>query len=156
MDFYEAPDGAPYCIKCATRLPSEPPPQSPPKPIKLPEPPPRATEPKEPHKKGSVEPGQTELLPTTEKAQVQTAQGPVPDRDADAQFNLGVMYDTGEGVPQDDAEAVRWFRLAAEQGVEFASKYLADPREDPYNPATQEAMRRGSRLAGPARFPPDR
>ena len=26
------------------------------------------------------------------------------------------MYDEGEGVPQDDAEAVRWYRLAAEQG----------------------------------------
>ena len=26
------------------------------------------------------------------------------------------MYGTGEGVPQDEAEAVRWFRLAAEQG----------------------------------------
>ena len=32
-----------------------------------------------------------------------------------AQFNLGVMYDTGEGVAQDAAEAVRWFRRAAEQ-----------------------------------------
>ena len=30
--------------------------------------------------------------------------------------NLGVMYDEGTGVPEDDAEAVRWFRLAAEQG----------------------------------------
>ena len=28
--------------------------------------------------------------------------------DADAQHNLGVMYATGRGVPQDDAEAVRW------------------------------------------------
>ena len=36
--------------------------------------------------------------------------------DAVAQFNLGVMYATGEGVPQDDAEAARWYRLAAEQG----------------------------------------
>ena len=36
--------------------------------------------------------------------------------DASAQINLGVMYATGLGVPQDDAEAVRWFRLAAEQG----------------------------------------
>ena len=26
------------------------------------------------------------------------------------------MYDTGKGVPQDSAEAVRWHRLAAEQG----------------------------------------
>jgi hypothetical protein len=36
--------------------------------------------------------------------------------DADAQFNLGVMYDNGEGVPEDDAEAVKWYRRAAEQG----------------------------------------
>ena len=36
--------------------------------------------------------------------------------DADAQFNLGVRYDIGLGVPQDDAEAVRWYRLAADQG----------------------------------------
>ena len=36
--------------------------------------------------------------------------------DANAQFNLGVMYDNGEGVSEDDVEAVRWWRLAAEQG----------------------------------------
>ena len=40
--------------------------------------------------------------------------------DADAQFNLGVMYANGEGVPQDDAEAVRWYRLSADQGNAFA------------------------------------
>ena len=34
----------------------------------------------------------------------------------DAQFSVGVMYDTGEGVPQDYQEAVRWFHMAAEQG----------------------------------------
>ena len=34
---------------------------------------------------------------------------------ASAQYNLGVMYATGEGVPEDDAEAVRWYRMAAEQ-----------------------------------------
>ena len=37
--------------------------------------------------------------------------------DVDAQFNLGFMYGTGEGVPQDDAEALLWYWLAAEQGV---------------------------------------
>ena len=36
--------------------------------------------------------------------------------DAAAQFNLGLMYANGEGVPENDAEAVRWYRLAAEQG----------------------------------------
>ncbi len=35
---------------------------------------------------------------------------------AEAQYNLGVMYQLGLGVPQDDQEAIRWYRLAAEQG----------------------------------------
>ena len=33
-----------------------------------------------------------------------------------AQTLLGNMYADGEGVPENDAEAVKWFRLAAEQG----------------------------------------
>jgi uncharacterized protein len=33
-----------------------------------------------------------------------------------AQYNLGVMYAIGQGVPEDDAEAVKWYRKAAEQG----------------------------------------
>ena len=44
--------------------------------------------------------------------------------DAGAQGNLGWMYATGEGVPQDDAEAVRWYRLAAEQGYASAQYNL--------------------------------
>ena len=36
--------------------------------------------------------------------------------DTTAQWNLGVLYDTGEGVPQYDEEAVKWFTKAAEQG----------------------------------------
>jgi TPR repeat protein len=35
---------------------------------------------------------------------------------AGAQFNLGVMYEKGQGVPQDDKTAVKYYRLAAEQG----------------------------------------
>ena len=35
---------------------------------------------------------------------------------ADAQHNLGVMYHQGQGVPQDDKTAVKWYKLAAEQG----------------------------------------
>jgi len=45
---------------------------------------------------------------------------------AEAQFNLGVMYATGEGVPEDDAEAVRWYRLAADQGDAFAQFNLGE------------------------------
>ena len=41
---------------------------------------------------------------------------------AAAQFSLGLMYADGEGVPKDDAEAVRWYRLAAEQG-QAAAQY---------------------------------
>ena len=35
---------------------------------------------------------------------------------ASAQFNLGLMYDNGQGVPQDYAAAVSWYRKAADQG----------------------------------------
>jgi len=43
---------------------------------------------------------------------------------AGAQYNLGVMYRRGDGVPEDDAEAVRWYRLAAEQGYARAQYNL--------------------------------
>lgn len=35
---------------------------------------------------------------------------------AEAQFNLGIMYYRGDGVGQNPQEAMRWYRLAAEQG----------------------------------------
>jgi uncharacterized protein len=35
--------------------------------------------------------------------------------DADAQFHLGVMYESGQGVLRNDAEAIKWYRKAAEQ-----------------------------------------
>ena len=36
--------------------------------------------------------------------------------DVRAQYYLGVLYDTGEGVPQDNHEAMSWYHRAAEQG----------------------------------------
>ena len=33
-----------------------------------------------------------------------------------AQFNLALMYANGEGVPENDAEAFKWYRKAADQG----------------------------------------
>ncbi|SEP42856.1 Sel1 repeat-containing protein [Rhodospirillales bacterium URHD0017] len=46
--------------------------------------------------------------------------------DADAQNNLGTMYHTGKGVPQNYATAVSWFRRAADQGVAVAQDNLGD------------------------------
>jgi TPR repeat protein len=42
-----------------------------------------------------------------------------------AQYDLGVRYATGRGVPQDYAQAVKWFRLSADQGFSFAQYNLA-------------------------------
>ncbi len=44
--------------------------------------------------------------------------------DADAQNNLGAMYDAGDGIPENDAEAVKWYLLAAEQGNSIAQNNL--------------------------------
>ena len=41
---------------------------------------------------------------------------------AEAQIGLGVMYEFGRGVPQDDAAAHMWFSLAIAQGLEEAQK----------------------------------
>ena len=67
---------------------------------------------------------QDEPPPTTEGARQDDAEDAVlsslrekaEQGDAYAQFNLGIMYAKGQGVPQDDKEAVRWVRAAAEQG----------------------------------------
>ena len=41
-----------------------------------------------------------------------------------AQFNIGVMYAHGKGVPEIDTEAARWYRKAAEQGDADAQSNL--------------------------------
>jgi TPR repeat protein len=41
--------------------------------------------------------------------------------DANAQYNLGVFYDNGLGVPQDKVRAYMWFNLSAAQGREGAA-----------------------------------
>ncbi len=44
--------------------------------------------------------------------------------DANAQYNFGVMYESGRGVRQDYAVAARWYRWAAEQGNASAQARL--------------------------------
>ena len=43
---------------------------------------------------------------------------------AEAQVQLGYVYARGDGVPEDDAEALRWYRIAAEQGNRLAQVRL--------------------------------
>jgi len=43
-----------------------------------------------------------------------------------AQFNLGTMYENGEGVAKDKKTAERWYRKAAEQGYAQALSKLAE------------------------------
>ena len=45
-------------------------------------------------------------------------------RTAAEQYNLGVRYAKGEGVPKDSGEAARWYRRAAEQGLANAQHNL--------------------------------
>jgi len=43
-----------------------------------------------------------------------------------AQYVLGVMYQLGEAVPQDNTEAVKWLRRAADQGLAVAQFALGE------------------------------
>lgn len=45
--------------------------------------------------------------------------------EAEAQYNLGSLYASGKGVPQDFARARQWYARAAEQGDEAAKKRVA-------------------------------
>ncbi len=42
-----------------------------------------------------------------------------------AQYNLGVLYDSGSGVKRDYLEAAKWYRRSAEQGTPLAQYRLA-------------------------------
>jgi len=44
--------------------------------------------------------------------------------DAGARFNLGFMYENGQGVTQDYKQAVKWYRKSAEQGDAAAQHNL--------------------------------
>ena len=64
------------------------------------------------HEKGDYVRAYKEIRPLAEQG------------DPRAQYNLGTMYLNGQGVPQDDFEAVNWFRKAADQGFAQAQVSL--------------------------------
>ena len=54
--------------------------------------------------------------------------------DPKAQYQLGVMYDNGLGVPKDSSEAIRWWRRAAEQGNKDAQAHIVAEQSEPAQP----------------------
>jgi hypothetical protein len=44
---------------------------------------------------------------------------------AESQYVLSILYDAGQGLPQDDAQAANWERKAAEQGHAYAQANLS-------------------------------
>jgi hypothetical protein len=44
--------------------------------------------------------------------------------DVEAQYNLGLMYENGQGVLQDYKEAIKWYKKSAEQGDKHAQSNL--------------------------------
>jgi hypothetical protein len=43
---------------------------------------------------------------------------------AEAMYNLGLMFEYGRGVQKDEAESTRWYRKAADAGHKFAQDYI--------------------------------
>ena len=65
--------------------------------------------------------------------------------DAEAQYKLGFMYEGSDSVPEDYAEAAKWYRKAAEQGHVEAQYGLGGP--GPRHPRRDDGARQ-HRLAG--------
>ena len=63
--------------------------------------------------------------------------------DAESQYGLGMMYGNGFGVPMDDALALKWYGLAAEQGHSGAMCNLAVMHQNGWGvpPNEEEAVR---------------
>ena len=52
--------------------------------------------------------------------------GPLAEQgNALAQFNLAMLFHSGSGVPQSEAEAIKWYTAAATNGYYKAQEYLA-------------------------------
>jgi TPR repeat protein len=60
---------------------------------------------------------------------------------ADALYNLGLAYSTGQGVGVDFIAAHKWFNLAALRGVEEAKRWRATISGEMNNSQIAEAQR---------------
>jgi len=60
---------------------------------------------------------------------------------ADALYNLGLAYSTGQGVAVDFVAAHKWFNLAAMKGVELAKNWRAQISREMNSAQIAEAQR---------------
>ena len=65
-------------------------------------------------------------IPELQKTEEMEHQPEATRGDASAQYRLGEMYAYGLGVDKDEAEAVKWYRLAAEQGYWLSQHSLGE------------------------------
>ena len=65
-----------------------------------------------------------------------------------AHANLGVLYANGEGVPQDDTEAYKWFNLAATYADAEQREPFAEGRDAAGERLTPEQRADAQRRAG--------
>ncbi len=68
--------------------------------------------------------------------------------DAAAQYNLGLMYDEGQGVPQDFVQAYMWFSLAASRFPSGGRKEVLNYRGKFATHMTPAQIAKAERLAG--------
>jgi len=77
--------------------------------------------------KSDVAPSPEETVaPASSANRMETLQKLADRGDSAAQFDVGAHYWTGDQVPQDYSQAVRWFSLAAEQGNVAAEAMLGN------------------------------
>ena len=66
---------------------------------------------------------------------------------AEAQFNLGVMYASGAGVPQDYVQAHMWFNLAASRSTGELRDNSVKNRDRAAEELTPDGLNEAQRLA---------
>ena len=95
-----------------------------------------------------------ERLPTLHMLTVRSGEGLDQKRvqaadpeNAAAQFNLGVKYATGQGVPQDYVQAHMWFNLAASRSTGEMREDAVERRDQIANEMTPDQLAEAQRLA---------
>ena len=95
-----------------------------------------------------------ERLPTLRMLTVRAGEGLDQKRvqaadpeNAAAQFNLGVKYATGQGVPQDYVQAHMWFNLAASRSTGEVREDAVERRDQTANEMTPDQLAEAHRLA---------